>query len=285
MLEMLLNPRAAERRPWKMFFVGLFYGIVSILLVNLFFSNNPVFSDYSSILVIMFAVMLSLPFFYFMIRLEEEEGYRDKGFFLKGYGKAITSLMWLFVGFVVAFSLMYMLFPGLVGKCLNAQIEQYCVINAPNQVQECVSKYLGSSPSGITGMATSKDYAINIFVNNIYVLMFCLVFSILFGAGAIFILAWNASVIAAAIWIFSKSAIGNFPSAFFRYMIHGLPEIAAYFTAALAGGVISIALIRHDFRDERFWKTIKDSLNLVLLSVLLIIFATLVEAFVTPMFF
>jgi uncharacterized membrane protein SpoIIM required for sporulation len=68
-------------------------------------------------------------------------------------------------------------------------------------------------------------------------------------------------------------------------MIHGLPEIAAYFTAALAGGIISIALIRHDFNDERFWSTIRDSVNLILLSVLLVLFAAGVEVFITPMIF
>ena len=125
----------------------------------------------------------------------------------------------------------------------------------------------------------------DILVNNIYVLIFCLLFSLLFGAGAIFILAWNASVIATAIWIFSKYSIENFPMAFGRYMIHGVPEIAAYFTAALAGGIISIALIRHDFDDDRFWDTIKDSLNLILLAVLLILFSAGFEAFITPRLF
>ena len=283
MLEMLLNPKAAERRPWEMFFVGLFYGAVSLILVNIFFSSNPIFSKYSSLLVIMFTVMLSLPFVYFTIRLEEEQGYKEGGFFFKSHGRALASLIWLFLGFVVAFSLMYMLLPEFVGRSFEAQIEQYCMINAPTQFQECVSKYVGITGNVISG--TTRDYALSILVNNIYVMIFCLIFSLLFGAGAIFILAWNASVIATAIWIFSKSSIQNFPSAFMRYMIHGLPEIAAYFTAALAGGIISVALIKHDFRDERFWNTIKDSVNLILLALALIVLAAVVEAFITPMLF
>jgi len=290
MLEMLLNPKMAERRPWEMFFVGLFYGLISILLVHVFFANNPIFSKYASLMVIMFTVMLSLPFVYFTIRSEEEKGYREGGFFFKSHGKALMSLTWLFIGFVVAFSLMFILFPNIVGNSFDAQIEQYCMINAPAQMEECVSKYVRVAPSTITGsvsagFAASKEYATNILVNNIYVLIFCLLFSLLFGAGAIFILAWNASVIATAIWIFSHSSIQNFPSAFARYMIHGIPEIVAYFTAALAGGIISIALIRHDFSDKRFWDTIKDSLNLIALAVLLILFSAAFEAFITPRLF
>ena len=68
-------------------------------------------------------------------------------------------------------------------------------------------------------------------------------------------------------------------------MIHGIPEIAAYFIAALAGGIMSIALIRHDVRDERFWNTLKDSVNLVLLAIGIMIIATLIEAFVTTRLF
>ena len=284
MLEVLLNPKAAEKKPWEMFFVGFFYAAIALLFVNWFFGSNPVFSKYSSILVITFTVMLSLPFVYFVIKFEEERGYREGNIFFKSHGKAIASLIWLFIGFVCAFSIMYIFFPAYLGSSFEAQIEQYCLINAPSNFHECVSKYVGNVGNEITGGATS-GYALNILVNNIYVLIFCLLFSLLFGAGAIFILAWNASVISTAIWIFSKSSIANFPQAFGRYMLHGIPEIAAYFIAALAGGIISIALIRHDIRDERFWNTLKDSVNLILLSLAILLLATLIETFITPRIF
>ena len=44
--------------------------------------------------------------------------------------------------------------------------------------------------------------ASEIFINNMGVLFLCIIFSFLYGAGAIFILTWNASVIAAAIGSF-----------------------------------------------------------------------------------
>jgi len=48
-----------------------------------------------------------------------------------------------------------------------------------------------------------------------------LLFSLVFGAGAIFILAWNASVIAGAIGIFTKQSLLEIPIGLARYMIHG----------------------------------------------------------------
>ena len=124
-----------------------------------------------------------------------------------------------------------------------------------------------------------------IFANNIYVLIFTLVFSLIFGAGAIFILSWNASVIAAAIKIFSEGRLADMPLGIMRYMIHGLPEIASYFTGALAGGMVSVAVIRHDFGTEKFWKVMQDSLNLIIAAIVILFLAALVEVFVTPSLF
>jgi len=286
MLEMLLDPRRARRRPWEMVFVGMFYAGLSILLANWLFSGNPVFSKHISILTITFTVMFTIPFFYFLIRTEEKKD-GEKGFLIKEHGKAISALMWLFIGFVIAYSLAYMMFPASVGETFQAQIEQYCSINMPSNVDGCVSKYADvvTGKFGLSGAITLKEHAMNILINNIYVLIFSIIFSLLFGAGAIFILAWNASVIAAAIGIFSQASLSKLPVALSRYMIHGLPEIGAYFIAALAGGIIGVALIRYNIKSHKFWDTLSDSINLILLAVILLIIGALIEVFITPRLF
>ena len=282
MLETLLNPKKAERKPWELFFVGFFYAAISLLLVNWLFAGNPIFSQHMSILVITFTVMLSLPFMYYTIKLEEEKGMiaESERTLLKEHGKAISSFIWLFMGFLVAFSLFYILFPEFVGTNFQAQIEQYCSINMPFRFKECVSNSMTAQALSVGG-----GRILDILTNNLYVLLFCIIFSLVFGAGAIFILAWNATVIATAVGIFARSSISNMPAAVTRYMLHGLPEITAYFTAALAGGIISIGLIRHDVKDPRFWRVLADSLNLILIAIVILIIAALMEVFITPRFF
>jgi len=283
---MLINPQKAEKRPWEMFFIGAFYATVSLILTKWIFSGDPVLSKYTGILVVTFCVMFSIPFMYFAIKNEEEKDLKINGLgrLMKEHSKALIYFMFLFFGFIVAFSFWYIVFED-GNQNFRAQIETFCMINKPAHFEECVSEYGVEQTSKTTAFLTSKEKIVNIFVNNIYVLIFTLVFSLIFGAGAIFILAWNASVISAAIGIFSKSDLTNLPLGLVRYMIHGIPEIGAYFAGALAGGIISIAVIKHDVHSEKFWIILQDSLNLVILSVVVLFLAALIEVFITPVFF
>ena len=67
-----------------------------------------------------------------------------------------------------------------------------------------------------------------------------------------------------------------------RYLVHGIPEILAYFVAALAGGIISVAIIRKDYKTKSFQRILLDVSDPVLLSVLILFIAALLEVFVTP---
>ena len=281
MLEMLINPRKAERQPWELFFVGLFYASLSILIVHWVFGADPVLAKYSGILMVTFSVMFTLPFIYYTLKLEEEKDESDRGFFklLFEHSKALDAFIFLFLGFVVAFSFWYVLLGN--SQSFLPQIETYCSINRPSNIADCVSQYAGNG-AAVTGAATSGGKVLNIFANNINVLIFTLVFSLIFGAGAIFVLAWNASVIAAAVGIFANSESGSLPCGLWRYMIHGIPEIGAYFVGALAGGIISMAIVKHEIGSEKFWKVLQDSLNLIIIAVIILFLSALVEVFVTP---
>lgn len=285
MLELLISPKRAEREPWELFFIGLFYASISVLLTHWVFGDD-LLAKYSGILIVTFTVMFSIPFMYYVIRLEEKKASEINGAWdrIKSHRRAIWAFMWLFVGFVVAYSFWYIMLS--TTNILAPQVETYCAINQPGNVNGCVSEYglsLGTSP---TQFATSwGNRFVLILTNNLYVLIFTLVFSLIFGAGVIFILAWNASVIAAAVGIFSKSDLGSLPVALMRYFIHGIPEIAAYFVAALAGGIVSIAVIRRDIETEKFWEILQDSLNLIIIAVIMLFIAAIMEVFLTPLFF
>jgi len=282
MLESMFNPRKLEKGPWKMLFIGFLYASLSLILVKWFFANDAVLSGYSGMIVITFCVMLILPFMYFIITEEESEDEEVFGFFsVWGIHKdAIYSFLWLFLGFILAFSFWYIVLHD--SNLFNAQIETFCRINNPGDIQSCVDGYLFTKG---TGAAVKEIRLLSIIENNVYVMIFTLILSLIFGAGAIFVLAWNASVIATAVSIFAQNKISEIPSGVLRYMIHGFPEIAAYFIAALAGGIFGVGVLRNGMRNKRFLHVVENTAVLLFIALAILIIAAVIEVYLTPLIF
>lgn len=289
MFENIINPKKSERKPWKMVFIGLLYGTLSLLLVHWFFSSHPSLSSASGILVVLFCVLFSLPYMYFIIRREEKEDEDIQGFraVWNHHKDALQAFVWLFVGLVIAFSFWHIILQD--AQLLNFQVQTYCQINQPSNMESCISNYLPNT-GNITGKSVSNlGLLLQIIENNIGVIAFTLIFSLIFGAGAIFILVWNASVIAAAIGIFSNYELGNLFAGIGRYLIHGIPEIIAYFVTALAGGMFGIAFLRHGLKhglkDKKFLHVLQNSIILLFVAIIIVIIAALIEVFLTPSLF
>ena len=70
-----------------------------------------------------------------------------------------------------------------------------------------------------------------------------------------------------------------------KYSIHGIPEIAAYFYGGLAGGILSVALIRKHFKTQKFPTIMKDFSELVLIAAGFLVAAAFLEVYVTPVLF
>jgi uncharacterized membrane protein SpoIIM required for sporulation len=284
MLEMIYNPRYAEKGPIKMLFIGIVYASLSLLLVHWFFSSDPELSKASGMIVVTFCVMFSILFMYFLIRQEEREDEQVEGFFgvWKAHSDAIYAFMWLFLGFIIAFSFWYIILQD--SNLLNFQLNTYCRINSPGNVEGCVESY-GFPRESITGNMTNTSRFLAILQNNVYVMIFTLIFSLIFGAGAIFVLAWNASVIAAAIGVFTQYNIKDIPLGIARYMIHGFPEIAAYFVTALAGGIFGVGILRNGIKSKKIIRVFENAIILLFIALVILILAALMEVYLTPLLF
>lgn len=280
-IESLINPFAAKKHPMKLFLFGFFYTSVALLLANW------VFEEYSSLVMIFLAVFATVPLLYKTLKMEEESDVacENEIDMLSEHARVMPFLIFLFMGMVFAFSLWYTVLPAnTANNTFRVQIEMISSVNRQ-----------------ITGDATGASIFSKIFLNNVKVMIFCVLFSFLYGAGAIFILAWNASVIGAAIGNFVRTnlaaysaSIGlgglsayfyTFSMGFLRYLIHGTLEILAYFVAAIAGGVISVAVINHAYETKKFEKILLDASDLILISLAILFVAALVEVYVTPLLF
>lgn len=282
-LELLINPRKAEREPWELFFVGLVYSSAAIFL------SFYIFKQYVGIVMVFLTTLACTYLIEGTLRREEKKDafIPHELALLKEHGRALSYFMFLFLGFVVSFSLWYIALPhGFSSQIFSIQEETIRCINSVG-VEGCLS-------------APTESF-VKIFLNNLKVSAFVLLFAFFYGAGSVFILAWNATVVAAAIGIFVRNsissaasslglpAIANYFSSYslglLRYLTHGGLEILAYFVVALAGGIISVAVTRHSFNSPSFRRVLWDSVDLVALSVGTLFLAAIVEVFVTPVLF
>lgn len=284
-LESLITPFKAESNPKRLILLGFVYSSVAIFL------SLWIFRAYSSLIMVFLTVMASVPLLYNTIKMEEEKDLQGMGekWLLKEHGKALYAFMALFLGIILSSTLWYVLLPSETVSILF-------------ETQTTTIQSINSNILGITGNAIGGfDSFVRIFLNNIKVLIFCLLFSFLYGSGAIFILTWNSSVIGAAMGNFIRSNLAYYSDlvgfektaqyfqiisiGLLKYVIHGIPEILAYFVAGLAGGIISVAVIRHDFGSRKFEHILLDSADLILLSIFLLFFAGLLEVYITPVIF
>jgi uncharacterized membrane protein SpoIIM required for sporulation len=287
-LESLINPKNAEGHPFEMLLLGFLYASIALFLSLWIFNNE------SAIVMVLLTVIASLPLMYNIIKQEEEKDIQiaSEMTLLKQHAKALNALTFLFIGFVLAFSLWYVILPSDIAEsAFSAQIKTIQQINS-NSVSDLSATAAASAHSSLF---------LQIFANNIKVLLFCIFFAFFYGAGAIFILTWNATVISAAIGNFFRTNLSSYANtlgfvgvasyfqvfslALLRYLLHGIPEIIAYFIGGLAGGIISIAVIKHEIGTKRFRHILFDSMDLVLLAVFVLFVAGLIEVYATPLFF
>lgn len=268
-LEALIGPKKAERHPAWLLLYGVIFASFGILL------SLWVFKSQASMVMVFLTVFACIPLVYRTLKYEEKKDLRNvqERVLIKEHGKALLFLMYLFFGFIIAFSLWFVFMPSAdSGQLFDVQLKTIQQINA-----------------SVTGKAYGLGTFVQILANNLKVLLFCILFAFFYGAGSIFILTWNASVIGAAIGAFVHNRLAEFgtyfvaiPLGLLRYMTHGTFEILAYFIAGLAGGIISVAVINHHIDSKQFKHVVVDSLDLMLLSIGVLILAAGVEVWVTP---
>lgn len=260
---MLLNAKKAERHPVEMMIVGFFYVSISVFLGLWIFPGN-------ASLVIVFLTLTSCLYVVqgaLIIEEKKEKNLVEEKKLIHLHIRTLKFLMFLFIGFLIAFT--------------------FWTIALPPEISSEVFGLQGETVReirSITGKSISPSDSLNIVItNNLRVLFFSLILSIFYGAGAVFILIWNASVLGFVIGTIARYGLGlvYLPEIFFRYLLHGIPEMLAYFIAALAGGIFFIALIKGDLKKDRFKRLSIDVSLLILTSIALVIISALIEVFIS----
>ncbi len=278
-LESIINPEREEKTPKNMLLVGFLYSTVGI------FVSLWIFKGQSSIPQIFLTTLPLVVIVNKALRLEEEKTKYEKKFLIKEHGPILSLFMYLFIGLLISYAFWFTILPSdTVKEVFHTQI---------NTIRDITGQDIA-----LTAFATSSSGRFTpILLNNLQVLAFCIIFSFLYGGGAIFIHTWNASIIGVAVGSVMRSTLktyaGTLNSEFlynylgsftvsFSYMVHGVFEVAAYFLGAVAGGIISFAVVNHDYNTRKFKHIVVDSFDTLVMAVVILIFAAFVEVYVTP---
>lgn len=266
MLDLLFNPQRAERHPIEIFVIAVFYSSLSVIL------GLWMFKESTSLAIIFLTTMSCIYVVQGAIKMEEkkEKNWNDEKWLLKEHKSVAVLILALFVGFTFSASLW--------------------TFFLPQDISQTVFQLQGSSVEQIkliTGKAidTTATFT-NIFNNNIKIILISLIFAFFYGAGAIYIIIWNASVMGFVIGSIAKETFGlvALPIVFTKYFLHGIPEILAYILASIAGGILYFAFIKGDLTDKnRLKRIILDTSSLLLIAILLLLFSALLEVYVSPL--
>ena len=278
-LELNLSAERIENHYYLIFVFSILYAILSVLIGIYTFPQNP------SIVAISLILISLTPIFYKISSLEEEEDvvldYESQ--ILQHHMKALKTFLFMFFGVTLGFFIVALfLSSSSFQQVFEPQLKVLSVINP---------KLTGSFYQTIVRFGV-------IFSNNFKVMILCLVFSLLFGIGALFILIWNSSVLGVALNSYFKLKISDFLSSsqvltffdylkafvfsFLRFSLHGVPEIASYFVAGLAGSIISFAILRHHFSTKKFENIVFDVSDLIIISICILLLAAFIEVYITP---
>jgi uncharacterized membrane protein SpoIIM required for sporulation len=253
----IVTVKEALTNPAWVFVVG---GIVSTISI---FISFLIFPDSVGIFTTFLITIAMMPFMVNLITYEtattEEEIKRKQMNFFDRHKDVLLVFISFFGGIILSQTLIYLMLPDeVVQKIFAEQIERIKLIRGE-----------------IAFFGTFEK----IILNNLGVLILCYLFSFLYGAGSIFILAWNASVLSTAIGITAKNMGGlkGLPIAILTFFPHGSLELIAYFIGGIAGGLVSAALARR--KTKLFWDIVKDSLLFLCSAVIILIIAGIIETF------
>ncbi len=284
-LESIIGEKNIRKQPFLILIITFLVSIGSIIFAQ------AIFPKHASILSIAFITIALVPMLHNIFAKEEyDEVLQRKSFttFFARHFNLIMLYVWVFIGIILAFSVAYVAAPADVKPLLfEEQINSFCYISGQGNCQNGV-------PFSLSGKALSPAFdacqnaqisnvfscTAYIFENNAGVLIFTILLSLLYGAGAIFIIAWNASILGL---FFGEMILAGQHIKWIGLLQgmligHGPPELLGYVFGALAGAILSVMVSKGVFLKHEFSIVLKDVLFLTLLAIFSVFYGAVVEA-------
>jgi len=283
-LESLLETESVAKHPLFALFLGFLFSSVSLWIA--FFS----FPASASILAISFITIAAVPLIHHVFQWEEEQAVKKRSRHRSFTGRnfdLIKIYAWFSLGIIAGYAIWYTLLPmdansvcWQAGSCIDIP-DRGTVFKEQIRSLDMISKISGSemvANATVGGGICSGFWCwFNlVFTNNSSLMLLAVLLSFLFGAGALFLITWNASIVGVLI---GQNIVASNHLTFLGLLPHGIPEFAGYFMGAISGGLISVALTKKKFFPKEFEIVAKDSLFLLIIALFSLLVGAAIEAF------
>lgn len=277
-LELITNSFKLRQKPYLMFFEAMLLTVLSIFFASTIFPGK-----YMSIAVLTFLIIGVVPLFNKLYSYDSYITNYSKPFFVR-HKQIFVLLFFFFLGILFTFVASYFVLSEEVSNnLLTAQFEEL------ERVSEVRNTITGNF--SLSDVSTDRFNSIFglIFKNNFLVVMAAIILSFFYGAGGLFLIAWNASLLSVMIINYISSAVYHAGVnaaimgskhgfiAFLGFVPHGFFEVLAYFVASVAGAIFARDLFKGVFETPFKWHATRDFLYLFLFAVICLIIGALIE--------
>lgn len=259
--EQLLDSTKVKKHPLVILLLSFFYVLVAYGVAYFFFGSA------ASIVAVFTLTLLLVPALYHLVSLEENIE-RRKGIhgFFRNHRDFFKIFGLAFLGIVLGLVVISFVLPA----DLFVYQHEFLVRHHGLYLME----EFAQSPY----MPAFSDVW-SVFSFNVYVVLICLVLSVFYGAGAVFLIVFNASLFA-SFFFHVINNIGSKASGLVLF-IHFIPELAGFLLVAIAGSILSVAIIRERWGDPYFRNVVQNAVLMFVFSVILLFIAALLEVFVS----
>src|SRR3989338_1089058 len=267
MLEQI-NIRFFEKRPYAALVLGAVYVFAAFFTARIFFPSAI------SVSMLFLITLLLVPTVLKLMYVEEKRERKDgTKHFIRDHKDIFEVYIFLFIGIFAAF-----IFLGLFYGADNFDYQMKFL-----ERQEGLNSELIKTKTA-EGIAVSHSNFFALLQNNLTVIIISFVLSFFYGAGAMFLIVLNASVFSTFVMFIMQElpTLTNKTAIFLIFMVHTVPELFGFLLAAVAGGILSKALLRERFLSPQFRNVTKDSFLIFFIAVAVIIIAALLETYATP---
>ena len=269
-LESLFTAKKIEKNPWDMLILSVIVTLVCIYV------SYVIFPEYAGIITPLLVTVAMTPIIFMVFKIDEAMERRQarqtiQKTFWDRHDETIVIFTMFFIGNFLAVFFVSLVAPQVfVTAVFSQQIDAINAINPP-----VTGQFLGS------GAFIGSSLLEIVLVNNLKVMFFAFLLSFLIGTGALFILSWNASILAIYLAMFVREGLyQEFLLRSLGIAPHAPIEIISYFLAGIAGGILSVGVIREKIKSRAFRLVFRDSVIMLVLAIVAVVLGAMLEVFV-----